>query len=276
VAVASPHTAFDSAADGVNVGLCRRLGLVDVAPIRPETPRPAFKIVVFAPESDREAVLAGAFEAGAGRIGDYSECSFMIPGRGTFLGGESTDPTVGEKGRRETVEELRIEVVCPGDRLSAVLAAIRARHSYEEPAIDVHPVSSPSGPLGAGRIGRLEEPRSLGEFAKSASRILGGATFQVAGDLDAMVENVAVSCGAGDDFLGDASKLGAQVLFTGEARFHRVLEAKAMGMGLIVAGHYATERPGVEDLAEKIARAFPDLHVWPSRDECDPLTVVGG
>ncbi|WP_165065940.1 Nif3-like dinuclear metal center hexameric protein [Paludisphaera rhizosphaerae] len=276
VAVASPHTAFDSASDGINVGLCRRLGLVDVSPIRSESPRPAFKVVVFTPEADREAVLAGAFEVGAGGVGDYSECSFMIPGRGTFFGGESTDPAVGEKGRRETVEELRIEFVCPGDRLDSVLTAIRARHSYEEPAIDVYPVESPSGPLGAGRIGRLEEPRPLGEFARSASRALGGTMFQVAGDLDATVERVAVSCGAGDDFLGDASKLGAQVLFTGEARFHRVLEAKALGMGLIVAGHYATERPGVEDLADRIARAFPELTVWPSRDEVDPLAVVVG
>ena len=85
-----------------------------------------------------------------------------------------------------------------------------------------------------------------------------------------------MSCGAGDDFLGDAARLGAQALLTGEARFHRALEARSMGVGLIVAGHYATERPGVEDLAERLARAFPDLVVWASRDEADPLSFVGG
>ncbi|WP_165245210.1 Nif3-like dinuclear metal center hexameric protein [Paludisphaera soli] len=274
VAVASPHTAFDGAEDGINAGLCRRLGLVDAAPIRPHPGPASFKVVVFTPEADRDAVLAGAFEAGAGRIGDYSECSFAIPGHGTFLGGESTDPAVGARGRRETVAELRIEMVCPGVRLPGVLAAIRARHSYEEPAIDVHPVEPPPSALGAGRIGRLEAPRTFGEFARSASRALGGATLQVAGDPAAVVERVAVSCGAGDDFLGDAARLGAQVLLTGEARFHRAIEARAMGVGLIVAGHYATERPGVEDLAERIARAFPELIVWPSRDEADPLAVL--
>ncbi|MDG3002722.1 Nif3-like dinuclear metal center hexameric protein [Paludisphaera mucosa] len=274
VAVASPHTAFDSATDGVNAGLCRRLGLVDVEPLRPIAGASAYKVVVFTPESDRDAVLAGAFGAGAGRIGDYSECSFAIPGRGTFLGGESTDPTVGVKGRRETVEELRIEMVCPAARLASVLAAIRARHSYEEPAIDVYPLESPPSSLGAGRIGGLEGPRPLGEFARAASEALGGATLHVAGDLGMPVERVAVACGAGDDFLVDAARLGAQVLLTGEARFHRVLEARSIGVGLVVAGHYATERPGVEDLAERIARAFPDLHVWPSRDESDPLAIV--
>ncbi|AMV38575.1 Putative GTP cyclohydrolase 1 type 2 [Planctomyces sp. SH-PL62] len=274
VAVASPHTAFDSAEQGINAGLCRRLGLVDAAPIRPIAGPSTFKVVVFALETDRDAVLAGAFEAGAGRIGDYTECSFAIPGAGTFFGGESTDPTVGARGRREAVAELRIEMVCPGDRLSAVLAAIRARHSYEEPAIDVYPIETPPGGLGAGRIGKLEGPRPFGEFARAASEALGGAMLQLVGDLAMPVERVAVSCGAGDDFLVDAARLGAQVLLTGEARFHRTLEARALGVGLIVAGHYATERPGVEDLAEQIALAFPDLLVWPSRDETDPLAIL--
>lgn len=271
VAVASPHTAFDSAADGINAGLCRRLGVLDAVPIRPAAAPAAYKVVVFTPETDRDAVLAAAFAAGAGRIGDYAECSFAIPGRGSFLGGESTDPSVGRKGRRETVEELRIEVVCPVARLAVVLTAVRRAHSYEEPAIDVYPTESPASKLGAGRIGRLEGPRTLGEFAGTVSRAL-GVPLQVAGDLKAPVERVAVSCGAGDDFLNDAVKMGAQVLLTGEARFHRALEARAMGVGLIVAGHHATERPGVEDMAERIALAFPDLVVWPSRDEGDPLS----
>ena len=121
IAVASPHTAFDSTAGGINEGLCRRLGLVDVAPLRPLAAPASYKIVVFTPESDRQAVLAGAFEAGAGRIGAYTECSFAIPGQGTFFGTEETNPTVGQKGRRETVEELRLEIICPGARLAAVL-----------------------------------------------------------------------------------------------------------------------------------------------------------
>ena len=70
--------------------------------------------------------MAGAFEAGAGQIGAYRECSFAIPGQGTFFGTETTDPAVGQKGRRETVRELRLEVVCPAENLPAVLSSIRA------------------------------------------------------------------------------------------------------------------------------------------------------
>ena len=274
IAIASPHTAFDSTAGGINDGLCRRLGLSGVLPLRPMPAPASFKVVVFTPESDREAVLSGAFEAGAGRIGAYAECSFATAGQGTFFGSESTNPAVGEKGRRETVDELRLELVCPGSCLAAVLSAIRARHSYEEPAIEVFPLHSLPSTSGSGRIGRLMEPRPLEEFARFVSRALGDVSVQFAGDPRKPIRSVAVACGAGDDFLADAALRGSDVLLTGEARFHRILEAESRDIGIVLAGHYGTERPGVEELAERIAQAFPDLAVWPSQQEQDPMSWV--
>ena len=276
IAVASPHTAFDSTAGGINDGLCHRLGLVDVAPLRYTAAPATFKIVVFTPESDRQAVVDGAFAAGAGRIGDYTECSFAIPGQGTFYGTEATNPTVGQKGRRQTVDELRLEMVCPATRLAAVLEAIRLHHSYEEPAIDVYPLHNPVSSCGSGRIGNYGEARSLHEFAAFVSRALGHIPVQMVGDPWKPIRRVAVACGAGDDFLGDAMQAEADVLLTGEVRFHHALEAEALDIGLVVAGHHATERPGVEELAERIARAFPSLTVWPSLRERDPLQHVSG
>jgi putative NIF3 family GTP cyclohydrolase 1 type 2 len=161
-----------------------------------------------------------------------------------------------------------------------VLASIRAHHSYEEPAIDVYPLHDANEfdgtrPTGAGRVGNCGETRCLEEFAMNVGQVLGGVPVAIAGDPNRPVRRVAVACGAGDDFLTDAAGAGAQVLLTGEARFHRALEAEALGIGLLTAGHYATERPGVEELARKIAMAFPGVTVWPSRDERDPLRLVG-
>ena len=287
IAVASPHTAFDNTPGGINDLLCDRLGVVDLAPLRPlaaterETPAAlrSFKVVVFTPESDHEAVAAAAFAAGGGRIGAYDECSFAIPGEGTFFGTEAANPSVGERGRRETVRELRFEVVCPAARLGVVLAAIRAHHSYEEPAIDVYPLCDNESPRasreGAGRIGRLVQPRGLAEFALWAGRALGQVPVAMVGDPQRQVVRVAVACGAGDDFLKDAARAGADVLVTGEARFHRAIEAQTLGVGLLTAGHYVSERLGVENLAERIARAFPNLKVWPSQAECDPTRLIG-
>jgi dinuclear metal center YbgI/SA1388 family protein len=272
VAVLSPHTAFDNTIGGINDGLARRIGLVDVGPLRPPPPSSRHKVVVFAPRSDREALLSAAFGAGAGRIGAYEECSFGSVGFGTFFGTEGANPAIGEAGRREVVREWRLEFVCPGDRLAAVLASIRSGHSYEEPAIDVYPIASdlPSGP-GSGRVGRLEKAEALGAFAARIARLLDAPSTQFVGDPARIVARVALCCGAGDDFLPDAARMGADAFLTGEARFHRAIEADALGLGLIVAGHHATERPGVEDLAGRITESFPNLIAWPSRAEVDPL-----
>jgi dinuclear metal center YbgI/SA1388 family protein len=287
IAIASPHTAFDNTHEGTNDILCRRLGLMNVAPLRalattqsdPSTALRSFKVVVFTPDAERDAVSSAAFAAGAGRIGAYKECSFAIPGEGTFFGTDLANPTVGDRGRREAVRELRLEFVCPARKLAHVLASIRAHHSYEEPAIDVYPLheSEVEGtpPSGAGRIGNYGESRGLEEFARLAGRVLGRVPVAIAGKPNRQVQRVAVACGAGDDFLKDAARAGADVLLTGEARFHRALEAEALGIGLLTAGHYATERPGIEELAEKIALAFPAVTVWSSRDERDPIRLVG-
>ena len=287
IAIASPHTAFDNTRDGINDILCRRLGLFEVEPLRPlvsignggVATTKAFKIVVFTPEPKRDAVSSAAFSAGAGRIGAYEECSFAIPGEGTFFGTDEANPTVGERGRRETVRELRLEFVCPGPRLLAVLASIRAHHPYEEPAIDVYPLhetnAENSRSAGSGRIGLLREPSCLKEFAIFVGRMLGGIAVTMVGEPDRQVERVALACGAGDDFLKDAARLRADVLLTGEARFHRALEAEAIGTSMILAGHYATERPGVEELALRIASNFPSVTVWCSQTERDPLRLVG-
>jgi hypothetical protein len=98
------------------------------------------KLVVFVPPDALETVRDAVFAAGAGRIGDYERCSWYTEGTGTFLGGEASDPAIGEKGREERVPELRLETVFPEERQAAVVEALRRAHPYEEPAFDVYPL----------------------------------------------------------------------------------------------------------------------------------------
>ena len=273
VAVLSPHTAFDNCEGGINDGLARRLGLVDIGPLRPPVPSGGFKVVVFAPAEALEAIRSAMFDAGAGRIGGYERCSFAGPGVGSFRGGEGTNPAVGRRGRSEEVDELRVEVVCPAAAVDRVVTAARSAHPYEQPAIDVIPVrGEPKGP-GVGRIGRLDAMR-LDEFAARTKSALGASTVDFAGDPSGRVERVAIACGAGDDFLNDAIRAGADALLTGEARYHKAIEARSAGIGLVLAGHHATERPGVEDLAGLIRARLPGVESWASRREVDPLRAT--
>jgi hypothetical protein len=98
------------------------------------------KLVVFVPREALDDVREALFAAGAGRIGAYERCSWYAAGTGTFLGGEGTAPTVGERGREQRVAELRLETVFPEERQGEVVAALRRAHPYEEPAFDVYPL----------------------------------------------------------------------------------------------------------------------------------------
>ncbi len=98
------------------------------------------KLVWFVPQDALDATRDAVFEAGAGRIGDYERCSWYTAGTGTFLGGESTDPALGQAGREERVPELRVETVVPAARIRDAIVALVLAHPYEEPAYDVYPL----------------------------------------------------------------------------------------------------------------------------------------
>ena len=273
IAVYSPHTAFDNCRGGINDGLCRRLGLTNVTPLRPRDAGKQCKLVVFVPDSDLQKMSDALFTAGAGTIGQYNECSFRVAGTGTFYGTDSTNPTVGQKGRREDANEWRLEVVVPEPLVTSVVRAMRAAHSYEEPAFDIYPLK-PGTSGGDGRFGELAQPAPLGELAKLLKIALSASGVQVVGDPVRPVRTVAVACGAAGEFLSDAIKRKADVFLTGEVRFHDALTARGANVALVLPGHYATERPAVEDLAAQLAADFPGVAAWASRDECDPLSTI--
>jgi len=274
VAVYSPHTAFDNTRGGINELLARRLELTEIAPLRRRDGLRQCKVVVFVPDADLARVSDALFAAGAGLIGQYSQCSFRLAGTGTFFGSEAANPTVGQKGRREEVSEWRLEAVCPEHVVEQVVAAMRKAHSYEEPAYDIYPLRPTSSALGEGRLGKLSRPLSLTELARSVKTALNAWQVQTVGDPGRLVERVAIVCGAGGEFLSDAVRARADVLLTGEVRFHDYLAAQAQGLALVLPGHYATERCGVEELAAQLQVQWPDLQVWASRREQDPVQWV--
>ena len=273
VAVYSPHTAFDNCPGGINDGLCQMLGITNAVPLRPREAKRQCKLVAFVPAADLRKVSDALFAAGAGMIGEYRECSFRQAGSGTFFATDSTNPTVGEKGKREDVSEWRLEVIVPEPLVPAAVAALRAAHSYEEPAFDVYPLK-PALSGGDGRFGALAEPTTLGDLATRAKAALRATTVQVVGNLARPIRTAAVACGAAGEFLSDAIKRKADVFVTGEVRFHEALAARGANVALLLPGHYATERPAVEALAAKLAANFSGVTAWASLAERDPLGIA--
>ncbi len=124
---------------------------------------------------------------------------------------------------------------------------------------------------GAGRHGRFPQPRSLGQVAAQLKQFLHIPGLQMVGDPPRQIERVAVGCGSAGEFLADAVQLNCQLLVTGETRLHTCYDAEARGIALLLCGHYASERFGVERLAAVLAKQFPQITIWPSREERDPL-----
>ena len=165
VALYSPHTALDVADGGTNDMLADAIGIDPAArmPLRLVEPKARqYKLVTFVPAEHLQRVGDALFAAGAGRIGNYTRCSFRSPGTGTFFGEEGTNPAVGQSGRLEEAAEVKLETVLPIARLNEALQALRSSHPYEEPAFDLVQLAAPPEKLGQGRIGTMKPAASRG------------------------------------------------------------------------------------------------------------------
>jgi dinuclear metal center YbgI/SA1388 family protein len=260
--VYAAHTSYDAAPEGVSVALARALGLN--GPLETVSPRGSLrKLVVFVPAEDVGTVAEALAGAGAGRIGDYTRCTFRSPGTGTFLPGEGSDPYLGERGRLERVEEVRVETVVPAHLARPAVEAATAAHPYEEVALDVYPVEGFPEGCGYGRIGALPDPLTPAELASRVSGSLGfPARLLAEGGRE--IRRVAALGGSGGSFVPEVAASGADAYVTGDLDYHDALLAESLGLTAIDAGHAATELPSLIPLAERLAELV-DVPVAVSR-----------
>ncbi len=265
VALVACHTNLDRSPAGADA-LPVALGLGIAGPLESGR-QPVSLVTTFVPAASLERVRAAMTAAGAGRVGEYREASFTVGGTGTFLPGAGTRPVDGTPGRRNDVEEIRLEMVCARSRVDAVTAEARCAHPYEEPLI----VTQDSEMVrGAARMGRLcEVPRAttLGVLAARVGE-RSGVRPRVWGDREHVVTIVAVAPGSGRSLLEDARLAGADVFVTGELRYHEARAAADAGLCVIEAGHDATEWPLAGALA-RIAQGLPGMTVPVVLDEVE-------
>lgn len=266
--VYASHTNLDAAPGGVNDALAAALGLRDTRPLLPCPDATLVKFVTYVPAVHLAAVRTACSEAGAGHIGNYNECSFAWPGTGTFRPLPGAEPyTRTSIGHLEEADEWRLEMIVPSHLINSVISSANQAHPYEEMAYDVIPLANPDPRVGIGRIGTLPEPVSLDAFCTLVSERLGTDRLTVGGRADS-VQTVAVLGGSGGKYLSAAR--GADAFVTGEVGHHDALEAQAMGMAIVDAGHFATERVVLEPLKRFLTALLPGLNITVA-DETDPL-----
>ncbi len=255
-AVISAHTNADVAPKGVSHALARRIGLKGIRPLIPGEPSDACKVVAFVPPDRAAAVLAALSEAGGGRIGAYTRCSFQAVGTGTFLPAQGAKPYLGKAGREEKVEEVRLESVVAGTLLKAVLAAVRDAHPYEEPAIDVYPLKGGALGGGIGAVGDRERAAPLAEVLADVHRAVRPSWIQVTGPRNRRVARIAAVAGSGSEFAEAARAAGADLFLTADVKYHQALEAATGDMAVADIGHGSGEKWILPEFRRVIAARF--------------------
>lgn len=277
-ALFTAHTNADAARPGVSDALAQVLGLTVEAVLEPAAgDQDTDKWVILVPPEHAEALRSALFGAGAGRVGDYSQCSWSVTGRGQFLPMDGASPAIGTVGSLEHLVEERVEVVAPSRLRGQVLAAMRAAHPYEEPSFDVLTLAALPPGVGIGRIGSLAEPLRLADFVNRVNTVLPKTTWGVraAGDPDAVLSRVAVCGGAGDSLLGAASAAGVDAYLTADLRHHPADEhRRASAVALIDVAHWASEQPWCAQAAELLTSHFGSaLPVTVSGIRTDPWNI---
>jgi dinuclear metal center YbgI/SA1388 family protein len=254
--VYSAHTNLDIAPGGINDYLANILNLEQVEPLQTTYEEKLFKLVVFVPQTHLEQVREALAVAGAGWIGNYSHCAFVLSGIGSFKPLAGTNPFIGNVGRLEYVEEYRLETIVSTKLLNRAIKAMLKAHPYEEVAYDIYPLANEGKKQGLGRIGYLASPLTLEEFAKQVKSVLRLSGIRICGNPAGTIKKVALCGGSGMSTVKHAIFKGADLLLTGDIKYHDAQDALARGISLIDADHFPTENIFIPILAEQLKEIF--------------------
>ena len=252
------HTNVDVVKGGISDLLSQMLGLIDIK-IMDVTKKQAFKkMVVFVPEGYEDQVREAMSKEGAGWIGNYSECTYMTKGTGTFKPLQGTNPFIGQTGQLEKVQEYRLETIIPVEKVNNVIKAMIAAHPYEEVAYDIYPIDLGKEIGGIGRIGFFDAPVSLRGIIKKVKSTLNIQSVKYTGNQNAMISKVAVCTGSGAEFIPNCIKNKVDLYITSDIKYHDAQLAFENGLNIIDAGHYETEIIIVPHTANYLRSAFQD------------------
>ncbi|WP_158856883.1 Nif3-like dinuclear metal center hexameric protein [Lunatibacter salilacus] len=272
VAIYAIHTNLDHVIHGVNAKIAEKIGLKNLQILSPKKDV-LTKLVTFVPQSDTEKILNSLFEAGAGIIGDYKNCSFRVAGRGTFLPMENANPAVGEVGKLEEELENRIEVMFPTHLQKKIVTALKQSHPYEEVAYYLHQIANENQEVGAGMVGELEVEMEEKDFFVYLKQQMNLQVVKHTHFLDKPIKKVALCGGAGIFLLGNAKRAGADVFITSDVKYHEFFDADKH---LILAdiGHYESEFFTKELLKNILSQKFSNIALYLSNVVTNPISYL--
>ncbi len=269
VAIYAIHTNLDNVIDGVNGKIADLLGLVNRQILVPKAGL-LQKLVVFVPTEHKEGLMDALFAAGAGDIGNYTECSFSGAGEGSFKAGPGTDPFVGNIGQRHLETENRLEVIFPAWRQRQVLAAMHQHHPYEEVAHDIYNLDNAYQQTGSGLMGLLETAAPEEEVLAKLQHIFNIPVIKHTALLGKPIKKIALCGGAGSFLTAAAIRSGADMYITSDIKYHEFFDAEGMIL-LADIGHYESEQHTITLLFDILTENFPNFAVLKTGVQTNPV-----
>ncbi|MEM8939405.1 MAG: Nif3-like dinuclear metal center hexameric protein [Bacteroidota bacterium] len=266
------HTNLDNILTGVNKKIAEKIGLTKQRILQPKQST-LVKLTVYVPKDHLEEVSAALFEAGAGDIGNYDECSFQSEGKGTFRGNDASNPSIGTPGIREIVPEKRIEVLVKKHKLSQALIAMKNAHPYEEVAYFVNDLVNENQEIGAGIIGKLKDEMRTKTFLSHLKSSMNLRVIRHTKLTKDLISKVAICGGSGSFLLNAALREEADIFISSDFKYHEFFEANNQ---IIIAdiGHYESEVFTKELLLDGLSKTFAKLAFRLSKIDTNPIKYL--
>jgi len=272
IAIYAVHTALDNHKNGVNKIFCNALGLKNTKVL---VPKQNFiqKLVTYTIAENVEKVRNALFDAGAGKIGNYEDCSFNSQGIGTYMGNENSNPEIGERFEFVETQEIKIEVTFEKHLQSKILKALFSNHVYEEVAYEIYDLQNSYQNIGLGMIGELENPMSEKDFLQFVKEKMHCGGIRYSQFLDKPIHRVAVLGGSGSFAIKNAIQANVDVFLTSDLKYHNFYEAENQ-IVLADIGHFESERYTKNYIVDFLKEKITNFAIVLSEENTNPVKYL--
>lgn len=272
VAIYAIHTNLDNVHTGVNRKICEKIGLKNLRVLAPKNDT-LNKLVTFIPKDNAHQVTEALYNAGAGQIGAYKNCSFQVEGIGTFMPTENTNPHLGARNQQTYVEEVRVEMIFAGHQRKRILDALRKTHPYEEVAYYVFPLLNENQEVGSGMVGDLDSAVEPLEFLRSLKDGMDLNIIRYTALLPKKIQKIAVCGGSGSFLLPKAIQAGADFFITSDVKYHEFFDADGR-ITIADIGHYESEVFTKELIMDVLMKKFHTFAIIFSKTRTNPISYI--
>jgi len=269
IAIYAVHTALDNHKNGVNKIFCDALGLKKTKIL---VPKQNFiqKLITYTIPENVEQVRNALFDAGAGKIGNYEDCSFNSQGIGTYMGNENSNPEIGERFEFVETPEVKIEVTFEKHLQPKILKALFSNHVYEEVAYEIYDLQNAHQNIGLGMIGELEIPMNDIDFLSFVKDKMQCGGIRHSNLFGKKVSNVAVLGGSGSFAIKNAIQAGADMFLTADLKYHNFYEAENQ-IVLADIGHFESERFTKNYIVDFLKEKITNFAIILSEENTNPV-----